>query len=390
MRRRSWLLVLGGVGVVVAAAIWFWPGRPDGFLLPKDQVEVAREHVQVREELLALTGQIDTPADLDEGAVRRLHVRRAFLQAHVGQSAFADLSLDALRDALQAAEDGYHADTDGVIARGIYGGTDDRQDYSDVVKLLAEEHDVREQDLLKTALDVSRGVGAWMHAWSLEGDASSSRLDRPVTLGAFWKLCARERFASQPKAALGTAFLVRPDIVVTAAHVLKLAPLRKLRLVFDFEVHDGKNPTELRRVCTPLRVLSSDAGDGSYDWAIILLEKPVADARVLPIARRSPRIDEPIYMWGHSLGTPKKFMRGRVLDGRAQSTSLRVELDAFGGDSGSPVLNEDHEVVGVLFGGSADLVKAHGRSCRVAATVRRGAGGEYVTTVENFRARIPR
>ena len=388
--RRRWLIGIAAVIVLGVGALFVANRRPSGYLLAADEVAAAREHVLVREELLDLAARISQSGDGDDAASRALHVRHASLDAHLRLSAFAKISLDDLRHGLQAAEDGYTADDpDRQILRGVHG-TDDRKDYDQVTKDLADEQEAFEREFLTNALDVSRGVGAWMHTWSLDGDDTSSRLSDPVTLGDFWQLCAGERFSEHPKAALGTAFLVRPDIVVTAAHVLKTTPLNKLVLVFDFEIRDGTLPTQVREIYRPLRVLSQDKGDGTYDWAILLLDRAVANARVLPLARARPRSSAPVYMWGHSLGTPKKFMRGRVLENEPGSHSVRVDLDAFGGDSGSPVLNEDHEVVGVLFGGSADLAKSRGRGCRVAAKVRRGDGGEYVTKVKYFDRRIPK
>ena len=234
---------------------------------------------------------------------------------------------------------------------------------------------------LENALERSRSVGAWVHTRSL-GSGDTNVKIRAGTLGAKRRLCKGQRFAAQPRAALGTAFLVGPDTVVTAAHVVPLRRIKHLRLVFDFVVAKvGEHPSTCAQVYTPGRAKLLDRGDGKYDWAVVKLDRDVVGVPPLEFAKSSYRLPRgsPVYMWGHSAGTPKKYVPGRVVENDGDE-SLQMELDAFGGDSGAPVFNQEHEVVGLLYGGSMDWVRKGG--CYEVARAWVDEGGELVTRLE--------
>lgn len=383
-----WLLGLGACVLGVAAVFFFTRGGGDVLLL-KEDVPAAREHVRLREELREIEARI---AAAGEQAPPKLDAQRALLASRLRKSRFAAMSIEDLQQGLAAADAGRtRTRPRGSVARGIYG-KDDRLDYGDVVEAAEREHQHHERKFLEKALAVSTGVGAWMHVGNVRPQGNVHHLEAS-TLQEVWRLCSDERFASQPAAALGTAFLVSPRAVATADHVLDDVSLTRLVLVFDYEVRDGEVPETVREVYYPRRVLSRAAGK-THDWAIVELEKDVQDRHVFALADNQGadrlRRDDDIYMWGHSAGTPKKMTRGTVRSADG-AISIRAVLDAFGGDSGSPILNRDHEVVGVLFGGSEDFAVSRGRGgCREAEKVRRGAGGEYVTRVDLFRDKIPR
>lgn len=391
--RTGWRLlgVLLGLGVA-AVAWWLVAGSSGGYLLRAEDIGPARVHMGLRERLHRLeAAAAEAPDDTSPEQLAQ-EAQRALLVSQIRSSRFAPLSDKQLREGLAAADRGeFHTADEDEALRGVYG-PDDRLDREAVDEKQARSTNHEERTRLGRALELSRSVGAWMHRGTLRGAAAPWQI-QASTLGRFWNLCSGERFADQPIAALGTAFLVGPDTVATAAHVVDRGALNRLVLVFDYETHEGSGPTEVREVYEPIRLLGIDASHATYDWAIVQLDRPVAGGVPLTLCRdtydRDLSRDAPLYMWGHSAGTPKKFAPGTVRSNVAGSNSLRAILDAFGGDSGSPIFNERHEVVGMLFGGGADFEAVAARGgCHAAADMARSADGEYVTRVECFRGAV--
>ncbi len=384
------LLACGLGAAAVALVVFQLAGQRDGYLLRKGDLDAAKQHLGVRHELRALEAVLAQAAEPVDPLQRAAdEVRYAGLRLDRNMSLFAGVSDADLNHAVEAAEDGRYIEeglTDG--SKGQHGDEDDRMDVAAVVTAIAEEllptGDGQRRVFLEKALERSRSVGAWMHAYSL-GSGTTNVPIRAGTLGAKRRLCDGQRFAAQPRAALGTAFLVRPDTVLTAAHAVLGHELPELRLVFDFVVQQAKqNPTVCREVYTAKKLLLHDEGDGEYDWALVQLDREVVGGVPLALAKNSYALLEnaPVYLWGHSAGTPKKFVEGIVYENEGD-ISMRMELDAFGGDSGAPVFNEEHEVAGLLYGGSMDWVKRRG-GCYEVARVWIDEGGELVTRVENL------
>jgi hypothetical protein len=387
---KTRVLLLAGVGIIgIGTALFFFLQPSDGYLLHKGDLEAAQQHLRLRGERRALKQRLATvqqPVDASERAKHEM--RYATLSMRIGMSRFAAVSDADLQHGIKAAKDGRVIEEEaGELSRAIYDGRDDRMDVAEVVAEIEERRSQNGQrrQFLEKALDHSRSVGAWVHAYSLVGGPASATL-RAQTLGAGKELCSGERFATQPRAALGTAFLVGPDMVATAAHVLLGEDLTTLRLVFDFAVTKvGENPKTCREIYRISKLHASDTGNGRYDWALVQLKRAVVGGVPLTFAEGSYGLHRhmPIYMWGHSAGTPKKFVEGSVLSNDATTWTIRTKLDAFGGDSGSPVFNQDHQVVGVLFGGSMDWIDSGG--CMEAAPAFAHRGGELVTRLELIR-----
>jgi hypothetical protein len=391
VRHPRRLALLAGIGLaVVAAVLLLRERRPEGYLLEADQVGIAREHLALRRELGDLEARIAAHAPADDAVGRSLAVARRLLAVEVSESRFADVPRDDLMRALDAADRGWFASTPGEAQMRAVYGTDDRSDLDEIERLLAGTQDAGKRDYWKAALDVARGVGAWIPGESVQPDGTFLGV---VSLGEGMALCPGQKFASQPRAALGTAFLVAPDLVVTAKHVLKQAgDWQGLALVFDFELRQGANPTKVGPIYRPTEVVASGGDGKTFDWAVVRLDRAVAGGRVLELAEGSPgsgpRPDDELCLWGHSAGTPKKFMRGRATANDARANSFRAELDAFGGDSGSPVFDRSFRVVGLLFGGHTDWIRRD--SCRSAAVLQGRQDGEYVTQARCFRAYVGR
>jgi DNA replication protein DnaC len=90
------------------------------------------------------------------------------------------------------------------------------------------------------------------------------------------------------------------------------------------------------------------------DWALLKLDREVAcDPLPLNLNKVADKIE--LYMLGHPNGLPLKFTYNGKLEGNTESDFFECKLDAFRGNSGSPVLNkETNQVVGILIEGNTD------------------------------------
>jgi len=98
-----------------------------------------------------------------------------------------------------------------------------------------------------------------------------------------------------------------------------------------------------------------------HDTAVVRLHRPVVDHQPIPLALsvKMP-INTPLTLIGHPLGLPQKVAAGGLILEREATGAYLTNVDAFRGNSGSPVfvtdsLTTDYPVVvGLLSEGSRD------------------------------------
>ncbi|MBL9129404.1 MAG: trypsin-like peptidase domain-containing protein, partial [Verrucomicrobiales bacterium] len=174
------------------------------------------------------------------------------------------------------------------------------------------------------------------------------------------RFCPGEPFGNQPRGSHCTAFLVAPDVVVTAGHCIEdECDLERFRFVFGFVMRDADTPvTEFppEQVYRGRRLLRRVVR-GDLDLAVIRLDRAVElpDVGALAI-RRSGVMSSgtPVGVIGHPVGLPAKIAFGDATTVKSVSNPhmFTANLDAFGGNSGSPVFNADTlEVEGILVRG---------------------------------------
>jgi serine protease Do len=162
--------------------------------------------------------------------------------------------------------------------------------------------------------------------------------------------------------ALGTGFLVAPDLVVTAAHVVGGSSA----LWLSTADHGAAG-----------RIVGLDAG---ADLALVALDAPFG-GHVFEVAAERPDVGAPVALIGYPLGEPLSLAVGAVSgldrtsawEGGELTGLVQTDVAANPGNSGGPLLDQEGRVVGVLVGG---VVEAAGLSYAV--------GGEVV------QAQVPR
>ncbi len=238
------------------------------------------------------------------------------------------------------------------------------------------DHRVELQDVQnQTHLMQARSVACLTMKSQLAKTASGYAIASHVpTLGRRFNLAAGENFADQPAFRGGTAFLVgNKRYVLTAGHCLfdELAGVRlnekDFRLVFDFAVSNGTTKTEFD--ASLVYKVKSVVGfefnlynpDKAPDWALLELDRDVEGRDPLEMHFHcKPSEGKSVHMWGHPSGLPMKITDRAAIKGRASAprlpdTRFPTSLNAFSGNSGSPVFDSaTNKVIGILVSGPFD------------------------------------
>lgn len=222
-------------------------------------------------------------------------------------------------------------------------------------------------------------------------------------------LCTGTRYAHEPNGAWCSASLVGEDLMLTAGHCVRTAErCATTRFVFGYAEAIGRDGTRVPAdevySCASIvdrdYVAHRDADDiplqfrGS-DWALIRLDRRVRGHARLRVNRgEPPREGDRVFSVGHPAGLPRKVAGGGVVrDSRPGGAYFVTNLDTFGGNSGSPVINERTGLIeGVLVRGERDydFVVQDGRFCQsVKVCNDDGCRGEDVTRSAVFAPQIP-
>ncbi len=180
-----------------------------------------------------------------------------------------------------------------------------------------------------------------------------------------------------PRKALGTGFLVGPDLVMTNYHVVadyisKRLDTSQLGCRFDFTKDGAELDGRTVPVATDGWIISFapfsrfDPGDrGGFpstdeaDYAVMRLAVQVGEEGNRGWAKLSqmvpqPTASDPLIIVQHPEGSPLKLAIGTVQRLNENMTRLRYTTNTEGGSSGSPCFNFRLELVAIHHGGDPD------------------------------------
>jgi len=122
------------------------------------------------------------------------------------------------------------------------------------------------------------------------------------------------------------------------------------------------------------------------DYALIKLSRPVKDRKPLKYRRTEGRIsgDAKLVLIGHPLGLPSIIADDAFIRDNSYKYFFSTNLDACGGNSGSPVFNQETGLVeGILTSGQYDYVYNFSKQCfNIAKCSDYGCRGDLVTRIE--------
>ncbi|MEM7621767.1 MAG: trypsin-like peptidase domain-containing protein [Planctomycetota bacterium] len=246
--------------------------------------------------------------------------------------------------------------------------------------------------------EAARAACLVAYPWEVAYDAEAGAYE---LLAGTWTrvfgvpVCEDERFRGQAVLGDCSAFLVTPDIVVTAGHCVDSFDQAGDRVfVFGFEIDPstGASPETVGEDAVYfLDSIIARQLVGATDYAVVRLDRPVVG--VNPVRVRGvgeAAVGTELVMVGHPIGLPKKVTPGATV--RQNTLSLphfEADLDAYGGNSGSMVLNaETLEVEGILVRGNADFTYA-GSCYRSRVLDPNGISTEDVTRASVWAGVLP-
>ncbi|MDP7640127.1 MAG: serine protease [Candidatus Hydrogenedentes bacterium] len=171
----------------------------------------------------------------------------------------------------------------------------------------------------------------------------------------YW-LCGDERFFDQPTAAYCTAFVVGPDLIATAGHCVSSWNLEFVRVVFGFEMIDAETPVTSVGPERVYRIVEVVAVEDTLfnDYAVLRVDRAIVSPGAAPLSLQADAIVRSgtrVGVIGHPQGLPMKIAFGEDTAVRLSfppSSQFSANFDASGGNSGSPVFNQETgEVEGI-------------------------------------------
>jgi len=153
--------------------------------------------------------------------------------------------------------------------------------------------------------------------------------------------------------------------VLTAGHcVTSERECKDFKFVFDYaKERPGHDPSLIPKsnVYSCKTLVGRELTNNDQDWALVRLDRPVTDRRPLEIERNGDAtLNTPLTIIGHPSGLPSKIARGGKIH-KIEHHHYVADLDSFGGNSGSAVLNANTlKVEGVLVRGRSDYKMVNG------------------------------
>ena len=241
----------------------------------------------------------------------------------------------------------------GTEARGVFG-EDDRKEVKDAEGF---------QDFVRaTAVMVSKD------AYSNGKYYSYSLRDRLSYIFGTKNFDSDVRFLDQPALANCTGFLIAPDILVTAGHCIEnLEDAQNYVWIFDYTSDLGFN-----NETGEITVDSKNVYYVSEVYDAILDDETEVDYAVLKLSKKSERLpyrfrtsgtvsnNSYVNTIGSPTGLPLKFSGNAFVVDNSHSKWFKTNIDAFPGNSGGPVFDQNGFLEGILVRGAIEYDYSRG------------------------------
>lgn len=220
----------------------------------------------------------------------------------------------------------------------------------------------RSDDFYDQVAKQARSVAVMMTDCKLSDYSTMPTLSQVVKKETGSPYGEQELFREERLLGNGTAFLVSRRLVLTARHCVCIKNTNKIdqkrikrtSIIFGFYLKTAGQKDfsfKAKNVYTVRKVVFLSQ-DRQSDWALIKLDRDVEGRPPLSLDFATKmEVGDGLYMLGHPSGLPMKYTYdAQVRPGR--SSYMETDLDAFHGNSGSPVFDETtQKVVGILVRG---------------------------------------
>lgn len=209
-------------------------------------------------------------------------------------------------------------------------------------------------------------------------------------------VCPDEPFANQPTAAFCSGFMVGPDLIATAGHCYDSGDIGNARFVFGYVMLDANNAVlnvDAEYVYTGVELVGQ-ALSGDLDYAVVRVDRNITAPGAVPFEIRREGVvpvGANVGVIGHPSGLPMKIAFGdnTVVRNNSNPSFFVANLDTYGGNSGSPVINPLTGIVeGILVRGDTDFI-FDGGCMRSNVVSNTGGRGEDVTKTSVFADIVP-
>ena len=212
--------------------------------------------------------------------------------------------------------------------------------------------------------------------------------------GESFNLYEGEAFSEQPVAVgrVCTGFLVKKDVIATAAHCVLGYAVRDLCFVFGFKMVDPYTavtqvPNENIYKGNKIIGCAYLPNVNRSDWALVKLDREVEGQEGVTLSKDEIACEQPVYVMGHPAGLPLKYAPGAQVRGFKENF-FSADLDTYMGSSGSPVFNDKtHEVIGIVVHGDTRDFRWTGKGWAsiIYSNPDRTSKGPQCTRVSQFK-----
>ncbi len=209
------------------------------------------------------------------------------------------------------------------------------------------------------------------------------------TLNEDMELCPGEKFGNQKAPAYCSGFLIGEHLLVTAGHCATKRYCKDFDWVFG--MHEKRDTNDLLvpagNIYSCNKVIGRIQDSSSMeDWAIIELDRKVEGIPHLTVRTEGePEVGTSLVVIGHPSGLPTKIADGGFVRKNENPNYFEANLDTFGGNSGSAVINSETGIVeGILVRGEEDYERViiDGKECyKVKTCPMDGCRGEDVQKI---------
>lgn len=189
-----------------------------------------------------------------------------------------------------------------------------------------------------------------------------------------FNFCADAKFAQEPQTANCSASLITNQHILTAAHCIDKQwegyRMQDFYAVFNFKKTDKNQQHYLIKASDVFTLeqeihydFDTTMSKTALDLAIYKLSA-VTNYRPAKLNFKKIRKSDKVFVLGYPLGVPLKLSNdSEIISVGENKNSFRHQLDTFSVNSGSPIFNEDHEIIGVHVRGTGANRDKYGSEC---------------------------